>query len=120
MIRAYLLLMLRGYKAILSPMLPNACRFVPTCSEYASEAIARHGALRGGWMTIWRLLRCHPFAAGGYDPVLLPEKPAGTPQVGEVWHRRCGLCSRNVQHPAESEAQPEFSSSTLRPQVRRC
>lgn len=120
MIRAYLLLMLRGYKTFLSPMLPTACRFVPTCSEYASEAIERYGAFRGGLMAIWRLLRCHPFAAGGYDPVILPEKPAGTPQVAEVWHRRCGLCVSARLKPAEAEAQHEFNNSTLRPEVRRC
>lgn len=79
MIRAYLLLMLRGYKALLSPVLPNACRFVPTCSEYAAEAISTYGAFRGTLKAIWRILRCHPFSAGGYDPVILPDKPAGEP-----------------------------------------
>ena len=69
MIRAYLLLLLRGYKAFLSPMLPNACRFVPTCSEYAMEAVDRYGILRGGGMALWRVLRCHPFVKGGFDPV---------------------------------------------------
>ena len=70
MIRAYLLLLLRGYKAILSPMLPNACRFVPTCSEYAMEAVELHGVLRGGLKAAWRILRCHPLVKGGYDPVV--------------------------------------------------
>jgi putative membrane protein insertion efficiency factor len=60
---------LRGYKRWISPMLPNACRFVPTCSEYAMEAVQRHGALRGSWLAACRLLRCHPFAHAGYDPV---------------------------------------------------
>lgn len=60
---------LRGYKRWISPMLPNACRFVPTCSEYAIEAVERYGALRGSWMAIARLLRCHPLARGGFDPV---------------------------------------------------
>ncbi len=50
-------------------MLPNACRFVPTCSEYAMEAVEQHGALRGTWLAIARVLRCHPFAGSGYDPV---------------------------------------------------
>ena len=60
---------LRGYKRWISPMLPNACRFVPTCSEYAMEAVERHGALRGTWLAVARLLRCHPFTRAGYDPV---------------------------------------------------
>ncbi len=61
--------LLRGYKWAISPMLPAACRYVPTCSEYAMEAVERYGALRGGWMALGRVLRCHPFAGGGYDPV---------------------------------------------------
>ena len=51
-------------------MLPPACRYVPTCSEYAMEAVERYGAIRGSFMAIWRLLRCHPFVKGGYDPVI--------------------------------------------------
>jgi len=57
------------YKAVISPWLPPSCRFVPTCSEYARDAIEKYGALRGTGMAIWRLLRCQPFCAGGYDPV---------------------------------------------------
>jgi putative membrane protein insertion efficiency factor len=60
---------LRGYKLFLSPLLPSACRFHPTCSEYTLEAIQKHGAWRGVLMGARRLLRCHPFHAGGYDPV---------------------------------------------------
>jgi putative membrane protein insertion efficiency factor len=62
--------LLRGYKWAISPMLPPACRFVPTCSEYAQEAVERYGALLGGWKALTRLLRCHPFSKGGYDPVV--------------------------------------------------
>ena len=62
-------LALGGYKRWISPMLPHACRFVPTCSEYAMEAVERHGVLRGSWLAVARLLRCHPFARAGYDPV---------------------------------------------------
>ncbi|MGC2193640.1 MAG: membrane protein insertion efficiency factor YidD [Terriglobales bacterium] len=67
--RNAVLLLLRGYKWALSPMLPPSCRYVPTCSEYAMEAVERYGALRGGWMAMTRILRCHPFVKGGYDPV---------------------------------------------------
>ncbi|MEJ7577904.1 MAG: membrane protein insertion efficiency factor YidD [Pyrinomonadaceae bacterium] len=64
-----LLMLLRFYKAVVSPLLPPSCRFVPTCSQYARESIERYGALRGSWMTARRILRCHPFHPGGYDPV---------------------------------------------------
>jgi len=60
---------LRAYKRFVSPMLPPACRFHPTCSVYAAEAVARHGVTRGGFLAIRRLARCHPFSAGGFDPV---------------------------------------------------
>jgi uncharacterized protein len=62
--------LLRAYKWAISPMFPVACRYVPTCSEYATEAIERYGAVRGGWMACARILRCHPFAGSGYDPVV--------------------------------------------------
>ena len=61
--------LLRLYKRGISPLLPKSCRFHPTCSEYAMEAIERHGVLRGGWLTVKRLVRCQPFCAGGVDPV---------------------------------------------------
>ncbi len=63
------LVLLRFYKAAVSPLLPPACRFVPTCSEYTAEAIEKYGALRGTWLGARRLLRCHPFHPGGYDPL---------------------------------------------------
>lgn len=61
---------LRGYKWLVSPLFPPACRYVPTCSEYAMEAVERYGVIRGSLVAGWRLLRCHPFARGGYDPVV--------------------------------------------------
>ena len=60
---------LRFYKVFISPFLPSACRFHPTCSEYMLEAVAKYGARRGVWMGTRRLAKCHPFHAGGFDPV---------------------------------------------------
>jgi putative membrane protein insertion efficiency factor len=60
---------LRLYKLLVSPLLPSACRFHPTCSEYMLEAVQRHGVLPGLWLGVKRLLRCHPFHQGGFDPV---------------------------------------------------
>lgn len=60
---------LRGYKSFISPLLPSACRFYPTCSEYMLDAVSKHGVVKGVWMGVKRLGRCHPFHAGGYDPV---------------------------------------------------
>jgi uncharacterized protein len=63
------LLMIALYRKALSPLLPPACRFIPSCSAYGYEAVARYGILAGGRMAIWRILRCNPFGGGGYDPV---------------------------------------------------
>jgi putative membrane protein insertion efficiency factor len=67
--RTVLILLVRAYQIVLSPLLPASCRYYPTCSAYAIEAFERHGALRGGWLTLRRLARCNPFRPGGYDPV---------------------------------------------------
>jgi len=61
--------LIRLYQLLLSPLLPPACRFVPSCSQYGYEAIRRYGVLRGGWLAVKRVARCHPFHPGGYDPV---------------------------------------------------
>lgn len=63
---------IRLYQLLISPFLPRCCRFYPSCSQYTYQAIARFGLLRGGLLGLWRLLRCQPFSAGGYDP--LPQK----------------------------------------------
>jgi len=61
--------LIRGYQLLISPVLPPSCRFHPSCSEYARQAVEKHGAARGAWLATRRLLRCHPFHPGGYDPV---------------------------------------------------
>ncbi len=61
--------LIRLYQRFVSPMLPPACRFVPTCSEYGYEAIAKYGIIKGGLLAVWRIMRCNPFGRGGYDPV---------------------------------------------------
>jgi len=66
---AIILFMLRGYKVLISPLFAGSCRFLPSCSDYAAEAVSRHGALRGSRLAIGRLLRCHPFCRAGHDPV---------------------------------------------------
>jgi putative membrane protein insertion efficiency factor len=71
-----LLLLVRGYRLLLKPSLGNACRFEPTCSQYALDALQRHGAVAGGSLSAWRLLRCQPWCAGGCDPV-----PACAPRL---------------------------------------
>lgn len=69
MLQTLLTRLIQGYRMFLSPLLPPTCRFTPTCSQYALDAICRYGAWRGSWLAIRRILRCHPFHAGGYDPV---------------------------------------------------
>ncbi len=87
--KTVVLTLLRGYKWAISPLLPPSCRYLPTCSEYAAEAIDRYGVLRGSVMAIWRVLRCHPFVRGGYDPV--PVDIVGSlDRVAPVVHARGG------------------------------
>jgi putative membrane protein insertion efficiency factor len=72
---------IRAYRALLSPLLPNVCRFTPSCSAYALEALNLHGPLKGSWLTLRRLSRCHPVTwlggSSGFDPVPHPEFPSG-------------------------------------------
>ena len=78
--RQFLIILLRGYKWLISPLFPPSCRYVPTCSEYAVEAVERFGVVRGTLMAGWRVLRCHPFVQGGYDPVV--KNASGVPNQG--------------------------------------
>jgi uncharacterized protein len=84
-----LIVLLRAYRFAISPLYGQVCRYHPSCSAYALEAVTRHGSLRGGWLAVRRVGRCHPWAAGGYDPVpgtapLLdsPAQPAAHPSAG--------------------------------------
>lgn len=69
MIKKLLILPIRFYQLAISPMLPASCRFVPTCSQYAIEALQKHGAVKGSWLAIKRICRCHPWGGSGFDPV---------------------------------------------------
>lgn len=68
-VRHLVLLPVYIYRGCISPMFPPSCRFTPTCSRYAIEAVMRHGIIKGGWLTVCRLCRCHPWGGSGYDPV---------------------------------------------------
>ncbi|MBF5005045.1 membrane protein insertion efficiency factor YidD [Diaphorobacter sp. NR2-3-3-1] len=97
MVRNALMALVRGYRLLLSPWLGSACRFEPTCSVYALEALEIHGAAGGSYLTIARLARCHPWCDGGHDPV--PQEPP----------RATRLFSRHVPPPSSSSS---ASSST--------
>ena len=77
----YLLIgLLKAYRAVISPLYGQVCRYHPSCSAYALEAVTRHGSLRGGWLAVRRLGRCHPWAPGGYDPVP-PARGSSVPEA---------------------------------------
>jgi putative membrane protein insertion efficiency factor len=75
--------LVRAYRYFVSPLLPQACRFYPSCSSYAEQALQDHGALRGGWLAAGRLCRCGPWHAGGFDPVPDVKFPARAPMQGQ-------------------------------------
>lgn len=91
MIDRLLILVLRGYKRWISPLIGPACRFHPTCSVYAMEAISRFGAIKGSWLAARRLVRCHPLHPGGFDPV--PSRPASSSHAPS-----CDASSQNRNH----------------------
>ena len=68
-IKALFILLIRAYQSLISPLLPPSCRFTPSCSHYGIEALQKHGLIRGSYLTINRILRCHPWSKGGHDPV---------------------------------------------------
>ena len=86
MLSRLLIFLLKGYKRFISPLLGPRCRFVPSCSENAMQAIGRYGAWHGGWLAARRLARCHPLHPGGVDPV--PEKPGHSPSCSCTGHHR--------------------------------
>jgi hypothetical protein len=67
--RKILIKLIHGYQYLISPLRPPTCRFFPSCSSYACEALTKHGVLKGSWLSMKRLLRCHPWNPGGYDPI---------------------------------------------------
>lgn len=69
MLSKFFVLLIRVYQGIVSPFFPATCRYTPTCSEYGVQAFKKHGAFKGGWLTIRRILSCHPWGGQGYDPV---------------------------------------------------
>ena len=84
MLRATLIGLIKLYRRTISPVMPPVCRFTPTCSAYGLEAIERHGAIRGGWLTARRLLRCRPWGGSGYDPVPPMANAVVTGQTSEA------------------------------------
>lgn len=85
--------LIRGYQLLISPLFPPSCRYFPTCSDYARQAVVLHGPVKGGWLALARLLRCHPWGGFGYDPV--PEdSPSQHANAGLGLHRAC----RHLDH----------------------
>ena len=87
--------LLNVYRVVLGPLFAGSCRFHPSCSHYAEEALRRHGSLRGAWLTLRRLARCHPFHAGGIDPVPSADSATADTEAGAAK----GLCDGTAKHP---------------------
>lgn len=92
--------LIRGYQLLISPWLPPSCRYYPSCSSYGIEAVERHGPWRGGWLTLRRLLRCHPWGGEGFDPV--PER-AKRKTENRAWP----IVPAGARSPLISREQPE-------------
>jgi len=105
MLARVLIILIRVYQWTLSPLLGNVCRFEPSCSRYTAECIHVHGPFKGVWLGVRRVLRCHPFNPGGYDPPPLrerhetPSETTGSPSSSVETHRMQGLVPRAVNHP---------------------
>jgi len=93
--------LIRFYQLFLSPLLPPSCRYLPTCSEYGLQALERHGALRGGWLTARRLCRCHPWGGSGYDPVPERDSPASGFHFHLAHHRGGSSATPHSAAPPE-------------------
>lgn len=116
-----LILFLRGYRAVISPLYGNVCRYYPTCSAYALRAVETHGALKGSWLAARRLLRCHPWADGGYDPVpgtpeadawLAEQADGASPSDGAETAPSCEAhASTQVSAPTPTAPQPQDRSA---------
>lgn len=101
-IKKLLVFLIDAYKVAISPFLPSACRFTPTCSAYSREALLRHGALKGSALSVKRILKCHPFHPGGYDPVPSVSNP--------VQSESNPVQSESVSAPSKSNPAPSVSN----------
>jgi len=90
-----LLALIRGYQLLISPMFPPSCRYFPSCSDYARQAVTRHGPLKGGWLALRRILSCHPWGGLGYDPV--PERAGKITSKEKSGLGHCPDC-RHLDH----------------------
>lgn len=100
-----LILLLKAYRVVISPLYGNVCRYYPSCSAYALRAVETHGAVKGSWLAGRRLLRCHPWALGGYDPV------PGTPEHAEELRLQAAQREAAVRHES-GQCEPAVSDSS--------
>jgi putative membrane protein insertion efficiency factor len=104
-VRHLLILVLKAYRLVISPLYGNVCRYYPSCSAYALRAVEVHGTVRGGWLAFCRLLRCHPWSLGGYDPV------PGTPEYAEEQRLQGAAAALTAQFPGTDLPQPTAPTS---------